>query len=170
MTLTALKIKPKTDAKPDPVVARESRDDLKRMILRILSGSYALMIKTQAVHWNISGPLFKSVHDMTEAQYTSLFAAIDVLAERIRALGLTAPMSYDAMQDATDIRPFDKAKLTAGQMIRALASDHELLSRELMAGIEAASRIGDPATEDLFTERLRDHQKQAWMLRALLAD
>lgn len=168
MTLSILKTKPKTDAAPNMVMGKDKRTDLSEMVLRILSGSYVLMIKTQAVHWNVSGPLFKSVHDMTEEQYNDLFAAIDDLAERIRALGLKAPMNFDAMQNGTDIRSFGDHSLTTGEMIKALAADHELIASELVAGIKAAGELGDPATEDMFTERLRIHQKHAWMLSAMV--
>jgi starvation-inducible DNA-binding protein len=168
MTLSILKTKPKTDAAPNMVMGKDKRTDLSEMVLRILSGSYVLMIKSQAVHWNVSGPLFKSVHDLTEDQYNDLFAAIDDLAERIRALGLKAPMNFEAMQNGTDIRSFDDHSLTTGEMIKALAADHELMASELVAGVKAAGEIGDPATEDIFTERLRIHQKYAWMLRAMV--
>lgn len=168
MTVSVLKTQVETQTGPNAMLAKDVRDELSQAVLRILSGSYVLMIKTQAVHWNITGPLFKSVHDLTEDQYTDLFEAIDVLAERIRALGIKAPMGYDQMQDGTDLKPFDADNLAADQMIAALAADHELLATEMAAGVKIASEFGDPATEDLFTERLRIHQKHAWMLRAML--
>lgn len=168
MTLSVLQTQPKTDSAPNSMMAKETRQDLSQMILRVLSGTYVLMIKTQAVHWNVSGPLFKPVHDLMEEHYNDLFAAIDDLAERIRALGLKAPMNYQTMQEGTDIKAFSDDTLNTGQMITALAADHELIASELAAGIEAAGEIGDPATEDLFTERLRVHQKNAWMLRAMV--
>lgn len=152
----------------NPMMAPELKDDLGQIVLRILSGSYVLMIKTQAVHWNITGPLFKSVHDMTEDQYKDLFAAVDDLAERIRALGLKAPMNYEALQDRTRISSFDHNTLKANEMIAALATGHDTLASELAVGAQIAADKGDPATEDILVERLGIHQKQAWMLRALL--
>ena len=168
MTISVLQTQPKTDSAPHSMMAEDMRRDLAQMILRALSGTYVLMIKTQAVHWNVAGPLFKPVHDMTEEHYEDLFKAIDDLAERIRALGLRAPMNYQTMENGTDLKPFSDDRLTTGQLITALAADHELLAAELASGIKAASEIGDPATEDLLTERLRTHQKNAWMLRAMV--
>ena len=157
-----------TKTSPNPLMSTDTKNALGELVLRVLSGSYVLLIKTQAVHWNVRGPLFKPVHDLTEDQYGNLFAAIDDLAERLRALGLKAPMNYAAMKASTDIEAFSDDMLDAEQMIVALAADHELLASKLAAGVRAAGDIGDPATEDLFTERLRYHQKQAWMLRAML--
>ena len=152
----------------NPMMQEHLKEDLGQIVLRILSGSYVLMIKTQAVYWNVTGPLFKSVHDMTEDQYKDLFLAVDDLAERIRALGLKAPMNYEALQDRTRISSFDHEILSANQMIDALADGHDTLASELAVGAQIASDKGDPATEDILVERLRIHQKQAWMLRALI--
>lgn len=168
MTLSILETRPKTDTKPDSPLGTEARQDLRELVLSALSDSYVLLIKTQAVHWNITGPMFKSVHDLTEDQYDDLFQAIDDLAERIRALGLKAPMNYTSMQDVSVLEPFGGETPTAGEMIETLAKDNDLLAKRLMAGIEAAAQEGDPATEDIFTERLRAHQKAAWMLRAMV--
>ena len=158
MTVAILNKEPKTEI--NPMMQEDLKNDL---------GSYVLMIKTQAVHWNVTGPMFKSIHDMTEEHYNDLFVAVDDLAERIRALGLKAPMNYDALQDRTQISSFENDAMDANQMIAALASDHELLATELIAGAQVAADKGDPATEDMMVERLRAHQKMAWMLRALSA-
>lgn len=168
MTLSVLEMRPKTDSNPDSPLGSDTRRALGDLVLQAVSDSYVLMVKTQAVHWNVTGPLFKPVHDLTEDQYNDLFAAIDDLAERIRALGFKAPMSYTAMQQATSIEPFTKDAPTAGEMIAELAADNDTLARRLVTGIEAASEEGDPATEDILTERLRAHQKAAWMLRAMV--
>lgn len=167
MTVAILNKEPKTEI--NPMMQEDLKNDLGQVVLRILSGSYVLMIKTQAVHWNVTGPMFKSIHDMTEEHYNDLFVAVDDLAERIRALGLKAPMNYDALQDRTQISSFENDAMDANQMIAALASDHELLATELTAGAQVAADKGDPATEDMMVERLRAHQKMAWMLRALSA-
>lgn len=167
MTVAILNKEPKTEI--NPMMQEDLKNDLGQVVLRILSGSYVLMMKTQAVHWNVTGPMFKSIHDMTEEQYNELFVAIDDLAERIRALGLKAPMNYNSLQDRTQISSFENEVMEADQMIAALASDHELLATELTAGAQVASEKGDPATEDMMVERLRAHQKMAWMLRALSA-
>ena len=170
MTTSILKTKPQTRTGLNSLGSDQDRQQLGQQVLRILSSTYVLMTKTQAVHWNVSGPLFKSVHDLTEDQYTDLFEAIDDLAERIRALGLRAPMNYAAMQNGTDLEAFEGKPISAGDMLRALAADNELIASELVQVIKAASEKGDPATEDLFTERLRIHQKNTWMLRAMIAE
>ncbi|MEL6662950.1 MAG: ferritin-like domain-containing protein, partial [Pseudomonadota bacterium] len=89
-------------------------------------------------------------------------------AERIRALGLKAPMNYISMQDISVLEPFTGETPSASELVETLARDNDTISRRLMAGIKAASEEGDPATEDMFTERLRAHQKAAWMLRAMV--
>lgn len=169
MTIDVLKTKTENERRADLAINESARTDLAKLTQKALAGSYVLMVKTQAVHWNVAGPLFKSVHDLTEDQYNDLFVAIDDLAERIRALGLKAPMSFNTMAAETEVQAFDEKPLIAEKMISALAADHELLSKELAAGAKAAAEIGDPATEDMFVERLRVHQKHAWMLRALIA-
>ncbi|MEL6569776.1 MAG: DNA starvation/stationary phase protection protein [Pseudomonadota bacterium] len=168
MTLSVLETRPKTDSNPDSPLGSDTRHALADLVLNAVSDSYVLMVKTQAVHWNVTGPLFKSLHDLTEGQYQDLFAAIDDLAERIRALGLKAPMTYDGMQAASEIEPFRTERPTAGDMIAELAADNDKIAKRLILGIEAASRETDPATEDILTERLRAHQKASWMLRAML--
>jgi len=168
MTLSVLETRPQTETQPSAVLDTETRQDLRELVLSALADSYVLMIKTQAVHWNITGPMFKSVHDLTEEQYDDLFEAIDDLAERIRALGLKAPMNYISMQDISVLEPFTGNTPSASELVETLARDNDTISRRLMAGIKAASEEGDPATEDIFTERLRAHQKAAWMLRAMV--
>ncbi|MEM7491891.1 MAG: DNA starvation/stationary phase protection protein [Pseudomonadota bacterium] len=170
MTLSILETKTINEPKPQSGLSDEARGKLAKDVLEILSSSYVLMVKTQGVHWNISGPMFKSVHDLTEEQYDDLFEAIDDIAERIRALGLRAPMTYEEMAEMTEIQPFTKSLLSAGQMIQALAADNEVLATHLAKAAKSAADIGDPASEDLFVERLRKHEKFAWMLRTLLAD
>lgn len=170
MTLSILKSENSNEPKPQSALSDEKRGQLAKDVLRVLSSSYVLMVKTQGVHWNVAGPLFKSVHDLTEDQYNDLFMAIDDIAERIRALGLRAPMTYEEMNEMTEISPFKKEPLNTGEMIRALSADNQMLAIQLAAAAKSAANMGDPASEDLFVERLRAHEKQAWMLRALLAD
>lgn len=158
------------EAKPagDIMTTTDQNADLGNLVVNILSGTYVLMVKTQAVHWNVSGPLFKSVHDLTEDQYNDMFAAIDVLAERIRALGLKAPMNYGDLEGRTELTSFEPGVPGADMLVATLARDHDTLARELAAGAKVSGQLGDPATEDLMIERLRVHQKHAWMLRAMI--
>lgn len=134
---------------------------------RLLADSYTLYLKTHNYHWNVTGPMFQTLHLLFEAQYTELATAVDTIAERIRALGERAPGSYTdfaklaTVQDATGVPK-------AEDMIRELATDHETVSRSLMAVFEEADKHRDEATISLVTARLEVHQKATWMLRAHL--
>lgn len=131
----------------------------------VLNNTYRLIIKSQTCHWNVTGPLFYSIHNMTEEQYTDMFAAADVLAERIRALG--KPASVNLASTTGNAKNLGET-LTANEMVKDLLVDHESLAKELRALVELAEMEGDPATADLATERVAFHEKAAWMLRATI--
>ncbi|MEL7280781.1 MAG: DNA starvation/stationary phase protection protein [Pseudomonadota bacterium] len=136
------------------------------MLADVLADTYHLTFKSHAYHWNVEGPLFYSIHNLTEEQYENMFEAADELAERIRALGHLAPWSMvdilkrSKMEDAETV-------LSAEEMLRNLAADHERLAHRLHALIRATGEAEDPVTEDLATERSAFHEQAAWMLRAL---
>ena len=133
----------------------------------LLADSFRLMFKTQAAHWNASGPLFASLHAMTEQQYTELFAAIDTLAERIRAIGSVAPNALDELMARSELR--DRFDIPPTQeVIRELVSDHRTVARRAQALAQAAEGAGDRPTADLATERQALHEKEAWLLESLL--
>ncbi|MCU0898990.1 MAG: DNA starvation/stationary phase protection protein [Cypionkella sp.] len=130
-----------------------------------LSDSYRLLFKTHAVHWNVEGPMFHSIHVLTEAQYNNLFKAADDLAERIRALGRIAPFQLSEITKQSCVT--DPAKLGSAQdMVEDLASDHEAVVRRMREVIGKAEDGDDVATADLLTARCAFHEKAAWMLRA----
>lgn len=133
----------------------------------VLADSYVVMIKTQAVHWNVTGPLFKAVHDLTEEQYTDLFEAIDVLAERVRALGELAPKSFAQMQETARLSEETETRDATG-MVAALATDHSSLADRFRDLADLAGENHDGATEDLANGRMATHEKAAWMLKALI--
>ncbi len=137
-------------------------------LAEVLSDTYALILKTHAYHWNVEGPLFYSVHNLTEEQYTDMFEAADELAERIRALGHLAPMKLSAITD-TSIIADRQTTPSAGEMCSDLAQNHERVAHRLHALIEVAETNRDMVTADLATERSAFHEKAAWMLRALSA-
>ncbi|ASP18787.1 DNA protection during starvation protein [Antarctobacter heliothermus] len=159
----SLKVVPSTDSVSTGV---RDTEPLASGLSDVLADTYRLVFKTHAIHWNVEGPLFFSVHHLTEAQYQDLFAAADVLAERIRALGHLAPSRLDdiikrsRVEDVTD-------GLNTADMIEQLAADHEKLAHRLHALIEMSGSRKDPVTEDLATARSAFHEKAAWMLRAL---
>ena len=132
-------------------------------LTEVLAGTYRLVLKSHIYHWNVTGPLFVALHDMTEAHYTDMFTAVDVLAERLRALGKPALVSL-----ATDGHEAD-ASLAADGMIKDLLSDHEALAARMRALVGTAEAADDPVTADLATARADFHEKAAWMLRALAA-
>ncbi len=136
--------------------------------LRVLLGeTYALYMKTHGYHWNVTGPRFRSLHMMFEEQYRELWAALDVIAERIRALGHFAPGSSEAMLAEATIKP-DNGVPDAGQMIANLVKGHEAVARAARAGTKIAGESGDEVTVDLFVQRAEIAEKTAWMLRSSL--
>ena len=132
----------------------------------IVAGSYALMFKSQVVHWNVKGPLFYSLHELTETQYNDLFNAIDNLAERVRALGSSAPSDLTQMMANTQLKS-SLAATDAQGMIADLVRDHRNLAEFLQSVIRACEREGDSPTADMLTERRLFHEKAAWMLESL---
>lgn len=132
----------------------------------VLADTYRLVLKSHIYHWNVTGPLFVPLHDMTEEHYTDMFTAADVLAERIRALGrpaLIAPADLAARQDDQNA----DASLSAERMIKDLLSDHETLAAKMRALVDTAETAADPVTADLATARANFHEKAAWMLRSM---
>lgn len=151
----------------DPATGIEGRKNLADNLSGLLADSTILFVKTQAVHWNVVGPLFYGMHNLTEEQYRDLFEAIDVIAERIRALGHPAPCSVAEMIPLSVIQEFD-GPATAEDMVETLASDHEKISTRLRDIVGLAEDQKDAATADLLTGRLHFHEKAVWMLRAIL--
>lgn len=134
---------------------------------KLLASSYTLYLKTHNYHWNVTGPMFTTLHTLFETQYTELALAVDEIAERIRALGAFAPGSYSAFAKLSAVKEAtDRPK--AEDMIRTLTSDQALVGEAARAVIEAAEAAGDQASADLGTRRLDVHEKNAWMLRSHL--
>ncbi|MEZ5914782.1 MAG: DNA starvation/stationary phase protection protein [Parvularculaceae bacterium] len=146
--------------------ARESVADA---LNGILADTYVLYQKTHAYHWNVTGPQFPALHTMFEEQYREMWAALDELAERVRALGSFAPTSGQAFSNLASIASADAEPPQAGQMVLNLLEGHEALIRRARKALEAAEQAGDVATEDLLTQRIQTHEKTAWMLRATAA-
>ena len=146
----------------------EDRQQIAVGLSKLLADSYSLYLKTHNYHWNVEGPLFNTLHLMFEEHYTELAAAVDEIAERIRALGVKAPGSYTAFGKLTSI---DEAfgNETAEEMIRQLVIGQETVSRTAREAIKAAEAASDAPTADLLTQRMQIHEKNAWMLRSMLA-
>ena len=132
---------------------------------KVLGETYALYFKTHGYHWNVTGPRFKSLHELFMQQYTELWQALDELAERIRALGEFAPGSSDEIASYATIKP-DNGVPDAEDMINNLVRGHETIARVARQGVEAAEKGDDVVTADLLTQRAAAAEKAAWMLRA----
>ena len=149
-------------------ISENDRQQIAQGLSRLLADSYTLYLKTHNYHWNVKGPLFNTLHQMFEDQYTELAAAVDEIAERIRALGEPAPGSYKAYAALTEIEEED-AVPDAEEMIRQLLKGQETVVRTARAVISAAAAANDEPTADLLTPRMQVHEKNAWMLRSMVA-
>ncbi len=134
---------------------------------KLLADSYTIYLKTHNYHWNVTGPMFTTLHGLFETQYTELALAVDEIAERIRTLGAPAPGSYSAFMQLAAIRE-ETGSPSATDMIRNLVDDQATVSGTAKAVIEVAEAVSDQATVDLATRRLDVHEKNAWMLRSHL--
>ncbi len=134
---------------------------------RLLADTYTLYLTTHNFHWNVKGPMFNTLHLMFEGQYSELALAVDLIAERIRALGFDAPGTYRAYSGLTSLQePQDG--LSAVDMIRHLVNGQEAVVRTARSVFPAADAVADEPTADLLTQRMQVHEKNAWMLRSLL--
>ena len=134
---------------------------------RLLADSYTLYLTTHNFHWNVTGPMFQTLHAMFELQYDELAIAVDLIAERIRALGHRAPGSYSQFQKLSSIaEPVDTP--SAEEMVSQLISAHEAVVRTARKVFPVADRAADQVSMDLLTQRMQIHEKTAWMLRSLL--
>ena len=149
-------------------IRREDREDIAAGLSRLLADSYTLYLKTHNYHWNVTGPQFNTLHRMFEEQYTELAAAVDEIAERIRALGVRAPGSYREYAALTRIEEGDGEE-SAEEMIRQLAMGQETVVRTAREAFPTADEANDEPTADLLTQRMQIHEKNAWMLRSMLA-
>lgn len=149
-------------------IAPQQRKDIADGLSRLLADSYSLYLKTHNYHWNVTGPQFNALHTMFETQYTELATAVDEIAERIRALGIKAPGSYSAFGKLTAIEE-GSGDESAEEMIRQLVIGQEAVVRTAREVFPAAEEAADEPTADLLTQRMQIHEKNAWMLRSMLA-
>ena len=149
-------------------LSEQDRETIAAGLSRLLADSYTLYLKTHNYHWNVTGPQFNTLHQMFEVQYTELAAAVDEIAERIRALGVRAPGSYREFVELTEVEE-GRGDESAEDMIRQLAISQETIVRTARAVFPAADAANDEPTADLLTQRMQIHEKNAWMLRSMLA-
>jgi starvation-inducible DNA-binding protein len=148
-------------------IERKDRETVAEGLSQLLADTYTLYLKTHNFHWNVIGPMFQTLHAMFELQYNELAMAVDVVAERIRALGEPAPGSYGDFQMLSTIT-IEPGVPAAGEMIRQLVAGQEAVVRTARRVFPSAEKAGDQVTMDLLTQRMQVHEKTAWMLRALL--
>jgi starvation-inducible DNA-binding protein len=148
-------------------IKAQERKKIAEGLSRLLADTYTLYLKTHNFHWNVTGPMFQTLHLMFETQYTELALAVDAIAERIRALGYPAPGSYAEYSKLSSIKEA-KGVPTATKMIAELVAGQEAVVRTARSVFPAADKAGDEPTADLLTQRMQIHEKTAWMLRALL--
>lgn len=151
----------------DTGLKAKARETVARELSKVLADSFAVYQKTHGYHWNVRGPEFFSLHKLLEQQYNDIWAALDDIAERIRALGELAPQSASAFANLTAIKDGDPEK-EASEMLKELIQDHGVLIATARAALDAADEAGDEASVDLMTQRLAAHEKAAWMLRSSL--
>lgn len=148
-------------------IPEQDRANIANGLSKLLADSYTLYLKTHNYHWNVTGPMFNTLHLMFEQQYTELAAAVDLVAERIRALGHPAPGSYRAYSKLTSIEE-EEGVPDANQMIRELVKGQEAVTRTARELFPIVEKASDEPTADLLTQRMQVHEKNAWMLRSLL--
>jgi len=150
-------------------ISNEDRQTIAGGLARLLADSYTLYLKTHNFHWNVTGPQFNTLHTMFEQQYTELAVAVDEIAERIRALGMPAPGSYQQFAELTAVEEAVGGE-SAEEMIRQLVTGQETIVRTAREAFPAADHANDEPTADLLTQRMQVHEKNAWMLRSMLDD
>jgi starvation-inducible DNA-binding protein len=161
------KLKPSTAPVPDIGISAKDREKIADGLSRLQADTYTLYLMTHNFHWNVTGPMFNTLHLMFMTQYTELWNAIDPIAERIRALGFPAPGTYAQFGKLSSIKePVGVPK--AEEMIRLLVKGHEAVAKTARGLFPVADKADDQPTADLLTQRLDIHEKTAWMLRSLL--
>jgi starvation-inducible DNA-binding protein len=139
-------------------------------LARLLADTYTLYLTTHNFHWNVTGPMFNTLHAMFMAQYTELWNAVDPIAERIRSLGHPAPGSYAQFGQLASIKDAPATPPKALEMVRILVEGHEAVARTARSVFPLADQASDEPTADLLTQRLTVHEQTAWMLRSLLEE
>ena len=149
--------------KIDIGISEKDRKSIADGLNRLLADSYTLYLMTHNFHWNVKGPMFQTLHLLFETQYLELALAVDLIAERIRALDFRSPGSYAEFSKSTSIKESTSAP-KAIEMIKQLLADNKTVAVAASAAFPAAEKAGDQATMDLLTQRLQVHEKSAWML------
>ena len=151
-------------------ISEADRKSIVDGLSRLLSDTYVLYLKTHNFHWNVTGPMFNTLHAMFMTQYTELWNAVDPIAERIRSLGHPAPGSYQQFGNLSSLKDVPAQPPKALEMVRVLVKGHEAVARTARGIFPLVESANDQPTADLLTQRLNIHEKTAWMLRSLLEE
>jgi starvation-inducible DNA-binding protein len=154
-------------SKIDIGIDEKHREEIAKGLSHLLADTYTLYLKTHNYHWNVTGPMFQTLHLMFEGQYNALALAVDEIAERIRALGVKAPGTYAEFLKLSSIKE-TVGDLTAQQMIAELVAGQEAVVRTARNIFPIVEECHDEPTADLLTQRMQSHEKTAWMLRSML--
>ncbi|RKF06924.1 DNA starvation/stationary phase protection protein [Oceaniradius stylonematis] len=162
----------KPELSDEPVstgIDEAAREKIAQALSAILTDTYYLVIKSHIYHWNVVGPMFHAIHNMTEEQYTNLFQAADDIAERIRALGHKAPIA-DAAGPNQAVVSMDASAKSAHDMVADLIDDHEAAIRKMREAADMAEEMSDFVTHDLLVGRMTYHEQVVWMWRSLITE
>lgn len=149
-------------------IEESDRKKIAEGLSRLLADTYTLYLQTHNFHWNVTGPMFQTLHLMFESQYTELALAVDLIAERIRALGFPAPGTYAEFVELSSIKE-ERGVPRAEKMIEILVQGQEAIVRTARSIFDVVEHVRDEPSADLLTQRMQTHEKTAWMLRSLLA-
>ncbi len=149
-------------------ISEKDRKEIVGGLSKLLADTYTLYLKTHNFHWNVTGPMFNTLHLMFEQQYNELALAVDLIAERIRALGFSAPGTYSEFEKLTKITEEDYLP-TAEEMIKLLLEGNETVIRTARSIFPVVKESNDESTADLLTQRMQTHEKTTWMLRSMLS-
>lgn len=148
-------------------IKKKDREAIAHGLSRLLGDTYTLYLKTHNFHWNVTGPMFQTLHLMFETQYNELALAVDLIAERIRSLGFPAPGTYKEFAKLSSIKETEGVP-SATDMIRLLVEGQEAVARTARSVLPLVDKVNDEPSADLLTQRMQVHEKTAWMLRSLL--
>ena len=167
---SALYLAPTASAPINIGISEKDRAAIANGLSHLLADTYTLYLTTHNFHWNVTGPMFNTLHQMFMAQYTELWAAVDPVAERIRALGHPAPGSYAQFSKLASLPDAPSSPPKALAMVGVLVAGHEAVARTARQLFPLADKANDEPTADLLTQRLTVHEQTAWMLRSLLEE
>lgn len=149
-------------------ISAADREQIADGLKRLLADSYTLYLQTHNFHWNVTGPRFRDLHLMFEEHYTELALAVDDIAERIRSIGFAAPGTYRAFAELSSIKEVEEIP-TAEEMVEILTNSHQQVVKTCRSALSTAQKADDESSAALISDRMRIHEKTAWMLRALQA-